>query len=303
MREADQIRAEQLAAELAAGGLSKEREERKKLELHDTWYRSMQLAKREKKANDNEVDGIIFYQTFVAALPEYIKQKQSGAEDVSFCKIFFGYYKIKMQGSQADRLKKDNYELFDERLAKMKELIEQIGKTEGVDYKYYKNNLRYLNREKILAKLHEWGVEEIYREDVEAIMQSGGPESLEVMRENNQDVASACEDEIYEQQERIARIIGRSYAISKERKLYPLNRCEWSGNLYISYDSIIPNLFAIYLENGYILFYEEQSLLDIMNNALLGQYLHLAADTVRKKRKILEKINLLAAKEVTGKNG
>lgn len=75
MREADQIRAEQLAAELAAGGLSKEREERKKLELHDTWYRSMQLAKREKKANDNEVDGIIFYQTFVAALPEYIKQK------------------------------------------------------------------------------------------------------------------------------------------------------------------------------------------------------------------------------------
>ncbi len=134
-------------------------------------------------------------------------------------------------------------------------------------------------------------------------MQSGGPESLEVMRENNQDVASACEDEIYEQQERIAAIIGRSYAISKERKLYTLNRCEWSGNLYISYDSIIPNLFAIYLENGYIVFYEEQSLWDIMDNALFGQYLHLAADTVRKKRKILEKINLLAAKEVTEQNG
>lgn len=303
MREADQIRAEQLAAELAAGGLSKEREERKKLELHDTWYRSMQLAKREKKANDNEVDGIIFYQTFVAALPEYIKQKQSGAEDVSFCKIFFGYYKIKMQGSQADRLKKDNYELFAERLAKMKELIEQIGKTEGVDYKYYKNNLRYLNQKKILAKLHEWGVEEIYREDVEAIMQSGGPESLEVMRENNQEIALPFDDVIFEKQELIASVIDRSYAISKERKLYPLNRCEWSGNLYIEYDSIIPELFVIYLENGYIVFYEGQQLLDILNNALLGQYLHLAADTVRKKRKILEKINLLAAKEVTGRNG
>lgn len=303
MREADQIRAEQLAAELAAGGLSKEREERKKLELHDTWYRSMQLAKREKKANDNEVDGIIFYQTFVAALPEYIKQKQSGAEDVSFCKIFFGYYKIKMQGSQADRLKKDNYELFAERLAKMKELIEQIGKTEGVDYKYYKNNLRYLNRKKILAKLHEWGVEEIYREDVEAIMQSGGPESLEVMRENNQEIALPFDNVIFEKQELIASVIDRSYAISKERKLYPLNRCEWSGNLYIEYDSIIPELFVIYLENGYIVFYEGQQLLDILNNALLGQYLHLAADTVRKKRKILEKINLLAAKEVTGRNG
>lgn len=303
MREADQIRAEQLAAELAAGGLSKEREERKKLELHDTWYRSMQLAKREKKANDNEVDGIIFYQTFVAALPEYIKQKQSGAEDVSFCKIFFGYYKIKMQGSQADRLKKDNYELFAERLAKMKELIEQIGKTEGVDYKYYKNNLRYLNQKKILAKLHEWGVEEIYREDVEAIMQSGGPESLEVMRENNQEIALPFDNVIFEKQELIASVIDRSYAISKERKLYPLNRCEWSGNLYIEYDSIIPELFVIYLENGYIVFYEGQQLLDILNNALLGQYLHLAADTVRKKRKILEKINLLAAKEVTGRNG
>lgn len=303
MREADQIRAEQLAAELAAGGLSKEREERKKLELHDTWYRSMQLAKREKKANDNEVDGIIFYQTFVAALPEYIKQKQSGAEDVSFCKIFFGYYKIKMQGSQADRLKKDNYELFAERLAKMKELIEQIGKTEGVDYKYYKNNLRYLNQKKILAKLHEWGVEKIYREDVEAIMQSGGPESLEVMRENNQEIALPFDNVIFEKQELIASVIDRSYAISKERKLYPLNRCEWSGNLYIEYDSIIPELFVIYLENGYIVFYEGQQLLDILNNALLGQYLHLAADTVRKKRKILEKINLLAAKEVTGRNG
>ena len=83
-----------------------------------------------------------------------------------------------MQGSQADRLKKDNYELFAERLAKMKALIEQIGKAEGVDYKYYKNNLRYLNREKILAKLHEWGVEEIYREDVEALCSQAVPSPL-----------------------------------------------------------------------------------------------------------------------------
>lgn len=60
MREADQIRAEQLAAELAAGGLSKEREERKKLELHDTWYRSMQLAKREKKLVTMKLTGLSF---------------------------------------------------------------------------------------------------------------------------------------------------------------------------------------------------------------------------------------------------
>lgn len=297
MLEEDNKRVEQLAAELADGGLSTRNEERTKAELINILWNNLY------NSAGAEIDGIAVTEAYRSALDEYTKQTQAGAENVSFCKMFFGYYKIKMQGSQADRLKKDNYELFAERLAKMKELIEQIGKTEGVDYKYYKNNLRYLNQKKILAKLHEWGVEEIYREDVEAIMQSGGPESLEVMRENNQDVASACEDEIYEQQERIARIIDRSYAISRERKLYPLNRCEWSGNLYISYDSIIPELFVIYLENGYIVFYEGQQLLDILNNALLGQYLHLAADTVRKKRKILEKINLLAAKEVTGRNG
>lgn len=71
----------------------------------------------------------------------------------------------------------------------------------------------------------------------------------------------------------------------------------------MEYDSDIPKLFVLYLENGYIVFYKGQEAWDILNNALLGQYLHLAADTVRKKRKILEKINLLAAKEVTGENG
>lgn len=134
-------------------------------------------------------------------------------------------------------------------------------------------------------------------------MRLSGPDSLEVMRENNQEIALPFDNVIFEKQELIASVIDRSYAISKERKLYPLNRCEWSGNLYIEYDSIIPELFVVYLENGYVLFYEAQQPLDILNNALLGQYLHLAADTVRKKRKILEKINLLAAKEVTGRNG
>lgn len=296
MLEENNKRVEQLAAELAGGGLSTRNEERTRAELIKILWNNLY------NSASAEIDGIAVTEAYRSALDEYTKQTQAGAENVSFCKMFFGYYKIKMQGSKADKLNEDNYEQYNERLAKMKELIERIGKTEGVDYKYYKNNLRYLNREKILAKLHEWGVEEIYREDVDAIMQSGCPESLEVMRENNQDVASACEDEIYEQQERIARIIGRSYAISKERKLYPLNRCEWSGNLYISYDSIIPVFFVVYLENGYILFYEEQSLWDIMDNALFGQYLHLAADTVRKKRKILEQINLLAAKEVTEQN-
>lgn len=297
MREADKIRTEQLAAEIAAGGLSKEREERKKLELVNILWNNLY------KPADAEIDGIAVTEAYQSALNEYMEQAQAGEEDVSFCKIFFGYYKIKTSGNLANKLNEANYEQFNERLVKMKELIELIGKTEGVDYRYYKNNLRYLNKGKILAKLREWGVEEIYREDVEAIMQSGAPESLEVMRENNQDIASACDDENYEQQERIAQIIGRSYAISKECKLFPLNRCEWSGNLYIAYDSIIPELFVIYLDDGYVVFYKKQQLLDILNNALLGKYLHLAADTVRKKRKILEKINLQAAKEVTEQNG
>lgn len=302
MREADMIKAEQLAAEIAAGGLSKEREERKKLELISVLWNNLYKSK-DVCNNGDKIDGIAVTEAYLSALNEYMTQTQAGNEDVSFCKIFFGYYKIKISGNLANKLNEANYEQYNERLAKMKELIELIGKTEGVDYRYYKNNLRYLNKGKILAKLREWGVEEIYREDVEAIMQSGAPESIEVMRENNQDIASACDDENYEQQERIARIIGRSYAISKEYKLYPLNRCEWSGNLYIEYDSIIPNIFAIYLENGYVVFYETQQLWDILDNILLGQYLHLAAETVRKKRKILEKINLLAAKEVTEQNG
>lgn len=297
MLEEDNERVEKLAAELAAGGLSPRNEERKKAELINILWSNLY------KSAGAEIDGIVVTETFLSAMNEYTKKTQAGAEDISFVKMFFGYYKIKMQGSKADKLNEANYEQHNERLAKMKELIERIGKTEGVDYRYYKNNLRYLNKGKILAKLREWGVEAKYMDDVEEIMQSGGPASIEVMRENNQEIALPFEDVIFEKQELIAGIIGRSYAISKERKLFPLNRCEWSGNLYITYDSIIPELFVIYLDKKYIVVYEEQQLLDILNNALLGQYLHLAADTVRKKRKILEKINLLAAKEVTGRNG
>ncbi|WP_298881975.1 hypothetical protein [uncultured Phascolarctobacterium sp.] len=297
MQEAEKEKLEQLAAELANGGLSARNEERTKAELIKVLLNNLY------NAAGAGIDGIVFTETFQSAMNEYTKQKQAGAEDVSFCKMFFGYYKIKMQGSKADKLNEANYEQHNERLAKMKELIERIGKTEGVDYKYYKNNLRYLNKGKILAKLREWNVEEIYSDDVEAIMRLRGPESLEVMRENNQEIALFFDDVIFEKQELIASIIDRSYAISKERKLYPLNRCEWSGKLYMEYDSDIPKLFVLYLENGYIVFYKGQEAWDILNNALLGQYLHLAADTVRKKRKILEKINLLAAKEVTGENG
>ena len=134
-------------------------------------------------------------------------------------------------------------------------------------------------------------------------MQLGAPESIEVMRENNQEIALLENDSVDIQQELLASIISRSYAMSKERKLYPLNCCEWSGKLYIEYDSDIPELFVIYLENGYIVFCKGRNPRDLLKNALLGNYLHLAADTVRKKRKILEKINLLAAKEVTGENG
>lgn len=297
MQEAEKEKLEQLAAELANGGLSARNEERTKAELIKVLLNNLY------NAAGAEIDGIVFTETFQSAMNEYTKQKQAGAEDVSFCKMFFGYYKIKMQGSKADKLNEANYEQHNERLAKMKELIERIGKTEGVDYKYYKNNLRYLNKGKILAKLREWNVEEIYSDDAEAIMRLSGPDSLEVMRENNQEIALFFDDVIFEKQELIASIIDRSYAISKERKLYPLNRCEWSGKLYMEYDSDIPKLFVLYLENGYIVFYKGQEAWDILNNALLGQYLHLAADTVRKKRKILEKINLLAAKEVTGRNG
>lgn len=294
MLEEDNKRVEQLAAELADGGLSTRNEERTKAELINILWNNLY------NSAGAEIDGIAVTEAYRSALDEYTKQTQAGAENVSFCKMFFGYYKIKMQGSKADKLNENNYEQYNERLARMKELIERIGKT---DYKYYKNNLRYLNKGKILAQLCEWDVEEKYRDDVEAIMRLSGPDSLEVMRENNQEIALPFDNVIFEKQELIASVIDRSYAISKERKLYPLNRCEWSGNLYIEYDSIIPELFVIYLENGYIVFYEGQQLLDILNNALLGQYLHLAADTVRKKRKILEKINLLAAKEVTGRNG
>lgn len=298
MQEAEKVKVEQLAAELANGWLSTRNEERTKAELIKILLNNLY------NAAGAEIDGIVFTETFQSAMNEYTKQKQAGAENVSFCKMFFGYYKIKMQGSKADKLNEANYEQNNERLVKMKELIERIGKTECVDYKYYKNNLRYLNKGKILAKLSEWGVKEIYSEDVEEVMQIGAPQSIEVMRENNQEIALFFDDVIFEKQELIASIIDRSYAISKERKLYPLNRCEWSGKLYIEYDSDIPKLFVLYLENGYIVFYKGQEAWDnILNNALLGQYLHLAADTVRKKRKILEKINLLAAKEVTGENG
>lgn len=297
MLEEDNERVEKLAAELAAGGLSPRNEERKKAELINILWSNLY------KSAGAEIDGIVVTETFLSAMNEYTKKTQAGAEDISFVKMFFGYYKIKMQGSKADKLNEANYEQHNERLAKMKELIERIGKTEGVDYKYYKNNLHYLNKGKILAQLREWGVEEKYCDAVEAIMHLSGPESLEVMRENHQEIALPFDDVIFEKQELIAGIIGRSYVISKERKLFPLNRCEWSGNLYITYDSIIPELFVIYLDKKYIVVYEEQQLWDILNNALLGQYLHLAADTVRKKRKILEKINLLAAKEVTGRNG
>lgn len=302
MREADKIRAEKLASELAAGGLSPRNEEHKKAELISVLWNNLYKS-TDVCNNGDKIDGIVVMKTFQSAMNEYTKQKQAGAEDVSFCKLFFGYYKIKMQGSKADKLNEANYEQQNERLAKMKELIERIGKTEGVDYKYYKNNLRYLNKGKILAQLREWNVEEIYSDDVEAIMRLSGPESLEVMRENNQEIALFFDDVIFEKQELIASIIDRSYAISKERKLYPLNRCEWSGKLYMEYDSDIPKLLVLYMENGYIVFYKGQEAWDILNNALLGNYLHLAADTVRKKRKILEKINLLAAKEVTGENG
>lgn len=297
MLEEDNERVEKLAAELAAGGLSPRNEERTKAELINILWSNLY------KSAGAEIDGIVVTETFLSAMNEYTKKTQAGAENVSFCKMFFGYYKIKMQGSKADKLNEDNHEQFAERLAKMKELIERIGKTEGVDYKYYKNNLRYLNKGKILAQLREWGVEEKYCDAIEAIMHLSGPESLEGMRENNQEIALPFDDVIFEKQELIAGIIGRSYAISKERKLYPLNRCEWSGKLYIEYDSDIPELFVIYLENGYIVFCKGRNPRDLLKNALLGNYLHLAADTVRKKRKILEKINLLAAKEVTGENG
>lgn len=240
MQEAEKEKLEQLAAELANGGLSARNEERTKAELIKVLLNNLY------NAAGAEIDGIVFTETFQSAMNEYTKQKQAGAEDVSFCKMFFGYYKIKMQGSKADKLNEANYEQHNERLAKMKELIERIGKTEGVDYKYYKNNLRYLNKGKILAKLREWNVEEIYSDDVEAIMRLSGPESLEVMRENNQEIALFFDDVIFEKQELIASIIDRSYAISKERKLYPLNRCEWSGKLYMEYDSDIPKLFVLY---------------------------------------------------------
>lgn len=154
MLEEDNKRVEQLAAELADGGLSTRNEERTKAELINILWNNLY------NSAGAEIDGIAVTEAYRSALDEYTKQTQAGAENVSFGKMFFGYYKIKMQGSKADKLNEDNYEQYNERLARMKELIERIGKTEGVDYKYYKNNLRYLNKGKILAQLCEWDVEE-----------------------------------------------------------------------------------------------------------------------------------------------
>lgn len=62
-------------------------------------------------------------------------------------------------------------------------------------------------------------------------------------------------------------------------------------------------LFEIYLERGYLTYYEAQALWEILDNRLMAGYLHMAPDTIRKKRKQLEKINLLAWREVGGING
>lgn len=293
---------DQLAAELVKAGLTASLSERKRSELVLLLMQECKFKFDDEDKESSDFDNCYFAEAFSAALSTYDKK----ITETPFLAYFKACYRIKSQGLQFDKMAKAKPDVYTERLASMKELIEKIGKSEGIDYQAYKNGLRYLNKEKILAKLSSWGVEEKYREAVEAILTSNNINYIDAQRENEDgsepkdpySLLPAVKKDDSRLQLLLADIIEKSYAISKVQKLYALNHCEWSGQLYENYDTIIPVIFEIYLEKGYISYYEAQTLWEILANELLGAYLHYAPETIRKKRKQLQTINLQAWKEV-----
>ena len=303
-------RIDQLAQELASGGLTESLAERKRSELVLLLMNECNFKFEDEEKGSKEksrFDNLYFTEAFVAALANYDKKNP----EMPFLNFFISYYNTKAMGLKFDKIAQENPETFAERLHAMKALIEKIGKTEGLDYKDYKNNLRYLNKDKILATLDTWGVAEKYRDAVEAVMEHNKITYLDAPKntgddtdaQNPYDILPDIKREDTHLQLLLADIIEKSYVISKIHKLYPLNHCEWSGNLYENYDAVIPVVFSVYLEQGYISYYEAQKLWDILANELLGAYLNYAPDTIRKKRKQLEAINLQAWREVGNVDG
>ena len=293
---------DQLAQELILGGLSENQSERKRSELVMLLMQECKFNLDDEENDNSRFDNLYFGEAFTAALNNYSKLE----EKVPFLAYFKACYKIKAQGLKFDKMAKIKPDVYAERLAAMKELIEKIGRHEGLDYQYYKNNLRYLNKDNIFAQLASWKVAEKYKQAVEEILESNKISYIEAQRDNDDDAESkdpysllpAVSRENTRLQQLIADIIEKSYAISKQRKLYPLNHCEWSGQLYENFDAVIPVIFEIYLEKGYISYYEAQVLWEILDNELFGAYLHYAPETIRKKRRQLQTINLQAWKEV-----
>lgn len=295
---------EQLAKELVSGSLAPVQYERKSFELIELMLQEGRYREN-SKADKNKYDGVSFAEAFAAALKLYVANK----ERKTFWEYFQSCYWLKLKGAKAESFKEQNAELYAYRLEQLKVLIEKIGKSEGIDYQDYKNRLRYPNEEKVMEQLQKWQVADKYAQDVKDIFTGSNfvsMQKLEEVSETHESNVGQLPLAIVEQDEamqlRIADIIEVSYELSKQKKLYDLNRCEWSGNLYETYSKIIPMLFASYLEKGYLTFYETQALLAILDNKLFAAYLHMAPDTIRKKRKQLEGINIAAMREVTTAN-
>lgn len=294
---------EQLAKELISGELTPVQYERKSFELIELMLKEGRYREN-SKTDKNKYDGVSFAEAFSAALKLYAANE----EEKSFWDYFQSCYWLKLRGAKAESFKEKNAELYAYRLEQLKALIEKIGKAEGIDYQDYKNKLRYPNEEKIMEQLQKWQLADKYAQAVRDIFTGSNfvsLQKLEAVSESHESnlgefpLALTAQNESL--QLRIADIIEVSYELSKLKKLYDLNRCEWSGNLYEAYKKIIPMLFAGYLERGYLTFFEAQTLLAILDNKLFAAYLHMAPDTIRKKRKQLEAINLQAWKEVGGR--
>lgn len=295
---------EQLAQELVSDSLSSVQYERKSSELVALMLREGKYREN-AKTDKNKYDGVSFAEAFAAALKLYVANEESK----TFWDCFQSCYWLKLRGAKAESFKEQNAELYAYRLEQLKVLIEKIGKTEGLDYQDYKNRLRYPNEEKVMEQLQKWQVADKYAQDVKDIFTGSNFVSMQKLEEvsethesNLGELSLAMVEQDEAMQLRIADIIEASYALSKLKKLYDLNRCEWSGNLYEWYNKIIPMLFESYLEKGYLTFFEAQTLLAILDNKLLGAYLHMAPDTIRKKRKQLEAINIAAWRRGTISN-
>ena len=293
---------EKLAKMLVSGSLTPVQYEAKNIELIKLLLKEVGYSEN-SESDKNKFDGVRFYEAFLAALKIYAANKEAK----SFFDCFKSCYGMKGRGARAEAFTEANAELHAYRLEASKALIEKIGKAEGIDYRAYKNNLRYPNEKKLMEQLQKWQVAEKYAQDVKDIFTGSNFVSMQKLEEASEShesnvgqlpLAIAKQNESL--QLRIADIIEASYELSKQKNLYDLNRCEWSGNLYETFSRIIPMLFESYLEKGYLTFYEAQTLLLILDNRLFAEYLHMAPDTIRKKRKRLESINIEAWSKING---